>query len=180
MPQPAIAGVSENQPPFPAMNYIKPLSFLTASLLACCGAAAQTACPSGVAPGSALCGPSSDGEAAAPPRPTGEWIKTWGAIATSPSGNGGVSSRQLSEEAARKKALENCRSAGTRDCKVEFVYQNQCVALVHPVQAMGAAFTTAATAEEAVRLGKARCAELGKGECKVAISECSEPVFRKF
>lgn len=39
-----------------------------------------------------------------------EWINTWGAIATSPGGNGGVSSQQLSEEAARDKALENCRT----------------------------------------------------------------------
>ncbi|GKS92245.1 DUF4189 domain-containing protein [Acidovorax sp. SUPP2539] len=162
------------------MSYTKLLGFLAAWMMICCGAVAQTACLSGVAAGSARCSPSSDGGEEASPRPTGEWIKTWGVIATSPSGIGGVSSRQLSEDAARKMALENCRSAGMWDCKVEFVYQNQCVALVHPAQAIGAAFTTAATAEEAVRLGKARCAELVKGECKVAISECSEPVSRKF
>ncbi len=165
---------------FPAMTYMKLLGSLAASMTICCSAAAQTACPVGVAPGSARCGPSGDGGAEPAPRPTGEWIKTWGAIATSPSGNGGVSSRQLSEDAARKKALENCKSTGTRECIVEFVYQNQCVSVVSAPQGNGGVFTSAATIDEAVRLGKAKCAALGKGECAVKVSECSEPVFRKF
>lgn len=48
---------------------------------------AQTACPNGVAPGSPQCGPDSGtsrGEIPLPPpQPTGEWIKTWGAIVNS-------------------------------------------------------------------------------------------------
>lgn len=156
------------------------LGTLAASMMICCGAAAQTACPSGVAPGSARCGPSGDSGAESAPRPTGEWIKTWGAIATSPSGNGGVSSQQLSEEAARNKALENCRSAGPGECKVQITYRNQCVSLVHPTQGAGGVFMTGPTIEESVRLGKAKCAALGKGECAVKVSECSDPIFRKF
>lgn len=140
---------------------------------------AQTACPVGTAPGSATCGPSG-GEIAAPPRPTGEWIKTWGAIATSPSGDGGVSSGRLSTQEAEDVALQNCTNSGVQNCKVEFVYKNQCVALVHPVSADGGVFSTDATIEGAVSRAKARCGSLKKGDCKVAISECSDPVFRKF
>ncbi|WP_242004176.1 hypothetical protein [Xanthomonas sontii] len=41
---------------------------------------AQTRCPVGAQAGSAQCLP--DDEASAPSRPTGEWIKTWGGIAS--------------------------------------------------------------------------------------------------
>lgn len=47
----------------------------------------QTACAVGVAPGSPQCGPDSGTSRGdipdPPPRPTGEWLKTWGAIAGS-------------------------------------------------------------------------------------------------
>ncbi|WP_082143384.1 DUF4189 domain-containing protein [Xanthomonas sp. NCPPB 1128] len=141
---------------------------------------AQTACPVGTAAGSATCGPSSADEISAPPRPTGEWIKTWGAIATSPSGNGGVSSGRASKKEAEDVAFKNCQSAGAQSCKVEFVYHNQCVALAHPVGASGAAFSTAATVSDAVARAKSQCSGLGKGECQIAIAECSEPIFRKY
>ncbi|WP_046060351.1 DUF4189 domain-containing protein [Paracidovorax citrulli] len=162
------------------LNYVKLTCLLASSLLLLSGASAQTACPSGVAPGSARCGPSPDSGSDAAPRATGEWIKTWGAIATSPSGNGGVSSQQLSEDAARNKALENCRNAGPGECKVQITYRNQCVSLVHPTQGTGGVFITGPTIEESVRLGKAKYAALGKGECAVKVAECTDPVFRKF
>jgi len=63
-------------------------------------AVAQTACPVSTPAGSATCGPSpaSGGEIAPPaPRPSGEWLKTWGAIATAANGDTGVSSQQASE-----------------------------------------------------------------------------------
>jgi len=141
---------------------------------------AQTACPVGTAAGAATCGPTGGDEIATQSRPTGEWIKTWGAIATSPSGDGGVSSGRLSKEQAESVALQNCKNSGVQSCKVEFVYKNQCVAAVYPVGADGGVFSTAATIEGAVSRAKSRCESLKKGECKVAISECSDPVFRKF
>ena len=98
------------------------------SLLICAApVSAQTACPVGTPAGSAMCGPSpGGGEIPAPaPRPSGEWLKTWGAIATSPSGNGGVSSQRLSKQDAEKVALQNCASAGGTSCKVELAYENQ-------------------------------------------------------
>ncbi|MBN6113739.1 DUF4189 domain-containing protein, partial [Xanthomonas bonasiae] len=100
--------------------------FLSAPLFA------QTRCPVGVQTGSTQCLP--DDEISAPPRPTGEWIKTWGGIATSPNakgGGGGVSSGQSSKENAEDVALQNCKNTtGMENCKIDFVYKNQCVAFV--------------------------------------------------
>ena len=151
-------------------------------LLACTAhASAQTACPVGTPAGSATCGPSGGGAMApSPPRPTGEWLKTWGAIATSPSGNGGVSSQQLSKEDAEKVALRNCASVGGTNCIVEFTYRNQCVAAVRPLTGDGGQFTTAATVEEAKARALRLCQERFGKECTVVVSECSDPVFRRF
>ncbi len=52
------------------------LAVWLAASMGSAGVAAQTRCPSGVQAGGAQCLP--DDEAAAPPRPTGEWVKTWG------------------------------------------------------------------------------------------------------
>ncbi|MXV07280.1 MULTISPECIES: DUF4189 domain-containing protein [unclassified Xanthomonas] len=139
---------------------------------------AQTRCPVGAQAGSAQCLP--DDEASAPSRPAGEWIKTWGAIATSPSGNGGVSSGRFSKDEAQSVALQNCKNAGVKNCTVEFVYYNQCVALVYPPGGNGGIFYSAATVKEAVSLAKSKCETSAKAECKVAISECSRPVFKKY
>ena len=146
-------------------------------------ALAQTACPVGTPAGSATCGPSpsSGGQMASPPpRPSGEWLKTWGAIATSGSGNGGVSSQQLSKEDAEQVALRNCAQAGGKDCIVELTYRNQCVAAVRPPTGSGGQISTAASVEDArgraLRLCKARYGR----ECTLVLAECSEPVFRKY
>ncbi|WP_256032895.1 DUF4189 domain-containing protein [Xanthomonas graminis] len=139
---------------------------------------AQTRCPVGVQTGSVQCLP--DDQGAAPPRPTGEWIKTWGSIATSPSGKSGVSSGRLSKEEAEDVALQNCQSSGAKKCTVDFTYNNQCVAAVYPVDGAGTTFVTAATVEEAVSRAKSKCEASAKGECRVALSECSDPVFKKY
>lgn len=158
------------------------LAWLAAvSILICAApASAQTACPVGTPAGSATCGPSDGGEMAAPPpRPTGEWLKTWGAIAVSSGGGGGVSSQQLSEKDAGQVALRNCASSGGTNCKVEFTYRNQCVVLAHP-PGDGGIFSTAGTIEDAKARALTRCQDQFHQECKVAISECSDPVFRRF
>lgn len=142
---------------------------------------AQTACPTGTIAGSATCGPAPTSEIISqPPTPTGEWIKTWGSIATSPSGDGGVSSGRLSKKEAEDVALQNCRNMGAQGCKVEFVYKNQCVAAAYPPGGKGGMISTSATIEEAVSRAKSKCESSSQSECKIAISECSEPVFRKY
>jgi len=145
-------------------------------------ATAQTACPVGTPAGSATCGPSGGGGemAAPPPRPAGEWIKTWGAVATSSSGGGGASSRQLSKEDAEHLALNNCVVSGAKNCRVEFTYYNQCVALAYPIGRNGGKIGTAATVERAKVRALQGCRDERGGECRVALAECSEPVFRRY
>lgn len=146
-------------------------------------ASAQTACPVGTAPGSATCGPSPGSGGvlpSPPPRPSGEWLKTWGAIATSSSGGGGASSRRLSKEDAEELALRNCVESGAANCRVEFSYHNQCVALAYPVGRNGGKVSTAATVERAKSRAISGCQEESNVECKVALAECSEPIFRKY
>jgi len=149
-----------------------------------CAALAQTACPVGVAPGSAQCGPSSmlGGEIAQPPpSPSGEWIKTWGAIATASNGDTGVSSKMFSKEEAEAAALKNCLSLGSADCRVSFAYRNQCVAAVNPVGGgEGGVISSAETLEKALKRATSKCQAVSGGACKASIAECSAPFFRKF
>ncbi|WP_191091337.1 MULTISPECIES: DUF4189 domain-containing protein [Xanthomonas] len=140
---------------------------------------AQTRCPVGAQAGSAQCLP--DDEASAPSRPTGEWIKTWGGIASAPNGEGGVSSGQLSKADAENVALQNCRATGAGQCKVNFVYYNQCVALAYPVGSAGGFFRTGKTIDEAVKLAVVDCErEMVGHQCKIKVNECTDPVFRKY
>ncbi|AVS75770.1 DUF4189 domain-containing protein [Paracidovorax cattleyae] len=154
----------------------------------CClisfGAFAQTACPSGVAAGSALCGPSGGGEEA-PPRPTGEWIKTWGAIATSSSsGDIGSSTGKFSEEEARQGAMQLCTKLGNSDCVVSHTYRNQCVAVVDSSKstsgrAIGkiiSAVSIPAAQERALE----DCRKAGGTECKVRGTDCTKPYFHRY
>lgn len=96
------------------------------------GAFAQTRCPVGTLPGNIKCLPDDVGvgerEAS---RPTGEWIKTWGALASSPeTGDSAASVGKLSRDDAESEALTTCSRNGAEDCRVDFVYRNQCVAVV--------------------------------------------------
>lgn len=118
--------------------------------------------------------------ASPPPRPSGEWLKTWGAIATSGSGNGGVSSQQLSKEDAEQVALRNCAQAGGKDCIVELTYRNQCVAAVRSPTGSGGQISTAASVEGAKARALRLCQERYGRECTLVLAECSEPVFRKY
>ncbi|GFM81380.1 hypothetical protein PSCICN_20720 [Pseudomonas cichorii] len=74
------------------------------------------------------------GSAPAPPRPTGEWIKTWGAIVNSRhTSQAWAAVGQMSKSDAEKDAIDQCQSAGFQECYVTFTYMNQCVALATPV-----------------------------------------------
>ncbi|MBE0315817.1 MULTISPECIES: DUF4189 domain-containing protein [Xanthomonas] len=146
-------------------------------------ASAQTACPVGVPPGSPQCGPDSGtsrGDApASPPRPTGEWIKTWGAIARSNStGEAGSAVGKLSEREAQQAAIRQCALGGAGDCEVRLSYQNQCAALVSSKSR--SFYQSSATEKIAIELAVKACEESNSGSCEVAYSECSKPIFRKF
>ncbi|MFC6838721.1 DUF4189 domain-containing protein [Xanthomonas theicola] len=96
----------------------------------------QTRCPTGVQAGSAQCLP--DAEEVSPPRPTGEWIKTWGAIANAvDTSKAWASIGMMSEKDARVDALDQCQSAGYKGCVVIITYRNQCVAMASPASGDG-------------------------------------------
>ncbi|XDF34843.1 DUF4189 domain-containing protein [Paracidovorax avenae] len=160
------------------------LGLLAASCLFSFAAFAQTACPSGVVAGSALCGPSGDGEEA-PPRPTGKWIKTWGAIArSSSSGDVGSSTGKFTEEEAREGAVKVCANLGNSDCTAVFTYYNQCVAVVDSQKlASGRVLrriTSAGSIASAQDLALEQCRKAGGTECKVIGTDCTKPYFHKY
>ncbi|WP_406645253.1 DUF4189 domain-containing protein [Pseudomonas quasicaspiana] len=150
-------------------------------LTALASAFAQTACPGGVAPGSPQCGPDSGTSRAdsAPARPTGEWIKTWGAIAHSRTmGEAGSAVGKLSEGEAEQAALRQCAIEGTSDCKVSLTYYNQCAALV--ASDSQSFFQASVSERRSIKLAKESCEESNSGTCKVIYSECTEPIFWRY
>lgn len=149
---------------------------------------AQTACPIGVAAGSASCGPTpSQGVTGYSqqqvPTPSGEWIKTWGAIAVADStGDVGLAVGKMSKKQAEDEALIKCAQNGALDCKKNvFTYRNQCAALAWPntagekyIMSSGPSKDAAATDASSV------CDKSASAGCNVVYSECSEPIFRKY
>lgn len=146
-------------------------------------AIAQTACPGGVAAGSAQCGPSPQSHVPAAPQSryvkVGEWKNTWGALAMDVgAGDFGTSSGKLTKAAASKEAMSACMQLGAKKCDIQIVYRNQCVVLAWPA-IMGASAVTqsGATIEEASSTGLALCKEKGGGECRIEYANCTEPFY---
>jgi len=162
-------------------------------------AQAEEGCPPGQIPaqaggGMTSCGPIPagyyQGQLAAP-RPSGEWIKTWGAISIGSIDsitNYGVTTGKLSKSEAEIDSLRRCASHGEDNCKVLIAYRNQCVALTEPqvnglpsgvVSASGAA-----TIAEASDISNADCKEKNKSapqtQCKIIYTACTDPIFHKY
>ena len=138
---------------------------------------AQTRCPVGTPTGSAGCLP--DDAGSAPPRPTGEWIKTWGALAASNEARGSWStSGKFSEEDARQDVLNRCHETGASDCGVIATYFNQCIAAVGSSESgitIGKGRNEAVAADAALK----ECRRRG-GDCAVKFSECTDAFFKKY
>ncbi|WP_454239189.1 DUF4189 domain-containing protein [Pseudomonas viridiflava] len=147
-------------------------------------AAAQTACPVGVAPGSPQCGPDSGTSRAdsAPSRPTGEWIKTWGAIAGSAQGDQGWSSNgKYSENEASQDVLKKCTSSGATDCTVDLTYFNQCVAIAVPAQGGGKGSMFTGKDEQVASARALDQCKVGYGvTCSISFTDCTKPIFKKY
>ena len=77
---------------------------------------------------------------------------------------------------AQAAALSDCRAKGG-NCKIEASYYNYCVALVTGDKVYNT--QTAATVEEAARLGMAMCIK-DDSNCRVYYSACSKPVFHPY
>ncbi|MFC3715219.1 DUF4189 domain-containing protein [Luteimonas soli] len=140
-------------------------------------ASAQTACPQGVAAGSAQCGPSSlvnPGSAAdyVQPVPKIKWESSWGAIASDNKGIFGILTDLPSRRSAKKAAVEECRRRGGDGCSVNLVFKNQCAAVGASDE--NAFASGAPTIEEATARAMQRCRTAnGEGECRVFYAGCS-------
>ncbi|RYG94339.1 MAG: DUF4189 domain-containing protein [Alphaproteobacteria bacterium] len=156
-------------------------------LFASVAVTAQTACPGGVAPGSAQCGPSPASHVAprnAQPEVryvhTGTWKDSWGAIAVDAAAGAGGSAKDMRlESEARTKALIECSKHGALNCEVLLVFKNQCAVLAWPSDEHAKVVSSnGSTVEEASTLALSTCAKTG-GSCEVVYTACSDPIFEK-
>jgi hypothetical protein len=148
-------------------------------------AAAEGGCPPGQYPiggqGVLGCAPIAEGGGAAHRAvPTGRWIKTWGAIATSKSGDAGASKGKMTKADAAQEAIAQCAQWGATDCKVGLAYKNQCVAVIQADKGMGSKLDTGADEAVAIERATRECKRVGSTTCKVLYSSCSDPVFEAF
>lgn len=170
---------------------------IVSMLIAHAGAVAQTACPTGVAAGSAQCGPSpaSHGVNSAPPIqpqvryvPTGRWRTTWGAVASNKFGTGdvGVTVGKFSKTEAVSEAISHCEKTSGSECRLSLAYENQCVAIVwastNGANNVGTTHTSTGPSLEAASLDAAAACDkkADSGECKIVYSDCTKPVYEKF
>ncbi|MFL8011066.1 DUF4189 domain-containing protein [Xanthomonas vasicola] len=125
------------------------------------------------------------------PRPSGKWIKTWGAIANDNNSNFGVSSGKIKKAEAEKVAVDKCRETSQRekDCHVVYVYENRCAAISEPVPTgtptltgnVLISYSAGPSIESASNVAMRDCRkENSVSECKVIYQECSEPIFKAY
>lgn len=147
---------------------------------------AEGACPPGSYPvggqGVQGCAPIPGGSgAAAAPRPSGRWIKTWGAIAVSADGAAGAADGRRSKGEASRDAMEVCIGGGGKSCEVGLTYKNQCAAASAPTSGKGGTlFGKASTIEAARQVSFDHCVAGGGIGCRLIYSACSKPVFESF
>ncbi|WP_082061812.1 DUF4189 domain-containing protein [Xanthomonas sp. GPE 39] len=151
-------------------------------------ASAEGNCPPGQYPiggqGAVGCAPiPQDNPEPQQPRPTGKWIKTWGAIAIDASGNLGVSTGKLKKTEADQDAMYKCESAEQGKCRVVMDYNNQCIAVANPNRAgdIIQSFSRGPSIEVASHDAISDCQKKNSGiECKILYESCSEQIFQKF
>lgn len=113
-----------------------------------------------------------------PPQPTGYWVKTWGAIATSETNRAlGTAVGANSEEEAKRQALFDCKEQKGDGCRVDLTYHNQCAVMVVGKKQLG--LSRAASIAEATADGLKECTAKGDN-CRVYYSACTEPRFVKY
>ena len=143
---------------------MRKMALVAVVLLAGCGPVlAQTACPQGVAAGSARCGPGGGGI---------PWIMF---PQTEPTGT-------RSPKAAARGAIRGCRSAGGEDCEVFFTYRDSCAAIAKPggTEAIMPTYHIAApSAEDASSLVLDACRRAHEGlACQIIYGNCSTGFYR--
>jgi hypothetical protein len=178
------------------MNSIKNLLLLAFVFLAALGdARAEQGCPPGQIPAQAggsmtSCGPIPAGyyqqQQTASPRPSGEWIETWGAIASDGGDNLGVSTEKIKKSDAINDAMSKCSALSQKKCSLAFSYKNQCSAIAEPhngENAISGMLSFAGGPSKEIASGDAlsSCRKENSGaECRVIYAACSEPIFKKY
>lgn len=156
------------------MKFAIPIIFAHFLAITSGGAWAQTACPSGVASGSAQCGPSTMTEPAstsAPPVPQSRWADSWGGMASDvKSGISGIVTDFPSKRRAKRAAIEECKIRGGEECVVAITYKNQCLAVVDGNKSY---IVSSPTIERAINLAMHDCVQGGGNNCHVYYSGCS-------
>ncbi len=154
---------------------------------------AEGGCPPGQYPiggqGAVACAPMPQNNSQPQARPLGEWIKTWGAIASGSVDsivNYGVSTGKISKAEAEEYALAECSSHGEQNCKVNLTYRNQCAAVATPqingkpavgtVNFVGRENMSMATSDALNACKK----DNPKAQCDIIYKNCTEQVFQKF
>ena len=104
------------------------------------------------------------------------WASRWGAIAWDYTRHAmGASINQPSKAAAEQAAIANCQSNhGGPDCRTDFVYHNQCVALATSAYTHNEA--SAYPLKVAVKLALKVCSADGTTGCTVDYTSCADPV----
>ncbi|QWT22454.1 DUF4189 domain-containing protein [Bacillus sp. NP157] len=141
--------------------------------------AAWAQCSTGVDTGGGNCLPPEQlgltaGGAQQDAAPLPSWESRWGAVVSDQAtGNTGVAEGQRSKDDAVDSAMKDCKSDGSRNCRVVESFRNTCVAVAAARRYSGSAVNT--------DLGKARAKamnECSKGgtSCTIIYSACSYPV----
>ncbi|MFA0925021.1 DUF4189 domain-containing protein [Xanthomonas fragariae] len=157
-----------------------PLFIMLIGVSWCFNIQAQTACPVGVAPGSPQCGPDSGTSRgdAAPPRPIGKWIKTWGALAANSAGDIGLASGKISKQDAAAESVLRCEEYDAGKCVAKHFFYNQCISVARA--SSGNSATVTGPKENAPVLAVRECEEASGSSCSVLFTECSNPIFENF
>ncbi|WP_173426092.1 DUF4189 domain-containing protein, partial [Xanthomonas vesicatoria] len=116
------------------------------------------------------------------PRPSGKWIKTWGAIARDDDGgNLGVSTGVLGKKEAGQDAIEKCERESQKKCRVVMSYENQCVAVARPNDIGTMTFNRGPSAEDTNNKALSDCQkENNTGKCSIIYNDCTKQIFRSF
>lgn len=100
------------------------------------------------------------------------WVDSWGAIATDAGhGSVGVANNVASPGKAEEVALNDCRSRGGANCKVDTRFRNACGALIAGDTGFNAG--SAPTLDQAIQTGMKVCTDAGTPNCHVYYSACS-------
>ncbi|WP_232372868.1 DUF4189 domain-containing protein [Xanthomonas hydrangeae] len=157
---------------------------------------AEGGCPPGQYPiggqGAMACAPLPQGNNQQA-RPSGKWIKTWGAIAMGSIDavtSYGVTTGKLSKAEAEVDALSRCGSHGETNCQIGLAYRNQCAVVAEPhvngkpFSEGYSTFIGASTVQKASDIALNKCnqanGEFPGSKCAIVYSACSEPIFEKF